>query len=166
MHRRMLVVLERIGLAIGDGRDGDQRSLALVLSYFSEFVLGVHQVKETEYMFPAAAMMDFADAAESVGRLIADHDETSILLGSLSGLCRAGALGEEERDGFLKLVRTYSKRALRHMKEEEEIFVLAGEFLSDEDKALMLRQFAKVDRGQRGAKAWEREIKRLESLLP
>jgi hemerythrin-like domain-containing protein len=161
----MLVVLEKLGDQLAGGAEVDPVFLKRVLAYFSDFLIQVHQVKESDYLFPAAAMMDFARAGECIGRLVADHDETGVLLASLGEMCHTGSLGVEERKAVTNLIRTYCKRLTRHMEEEEEVFVLLGEFLSEKDEAKMIGQFEVVDRGHPSVGEWEREVKHLESLI-
>ena len=62
--------------------------------------------------------------------------------------------------GFLNLIHTYRSRLMRNM--EEEVFVLVGEFLSEEESVSRLDNFAKIDRGQGGTTYWAREVWRLE----
>ncbi len=161
----MLIVLDELALALAAGLELQPGSMQRVFAYFSKFLVEIHQFKESEFLFPAAAMMNFANAGESIGRLIADHDETAVLLASLGAVCGIGDLPRKERVGSLTLVQNYCARLNRHMDEEEEIFVLLGEFMSEEESKLMLSQFEMIDRRHQGFGHWEREVQYLESLV-
>lgn len=154
LHRRMLTVLERIVVPVAAGAPFPASDVARLLRYFREFVEGVHHSKEDRAVYPLALSEADDQLAETVGVLVADHEETRDLLQSLMLFWEPGDLLPQERAGFCRLARTYAARMRRHMAlEEKELFpFVAGMPDSEQQRALEL--FDEVAATRRTATEW------------
>lgn len=164
MTRRMVGVLRQITNRIGGHGEFPADDVAVVLSYFREFVEHVHHSKESVALYPLAAMDGDDRVAGCVGELIADHDESKMLLHSLTLFWEPSGLLLEEQAAFAQLARTYADRLMRHMECEEETLFPAAEAVPGDDQIRMREELDAVERGVQSGRDWRREIERLEAV--
>lgn len=161
--RRMIGVL----LAVADRVEAGQRfpadDVAVVLSFFREFVECVHHAKESVVFYPFAAMAGGDAAAESVGELVADHFESKMLLHSLTVFWEPDGLRGEERKAFSELARAYGSRLRRHMDFEERVLFPVATDIPGDDRIRFLEEFETIAASQKPLEFWIGEIDRLES---
>jgi len=162
LHRRTLVVLERIAQAVERGGTFPRGDIAKVLGYLREFIEEVHHGKEDTVVYPLVLELADDDVAEEVGRLLWDHVATRDLLASLTMFAESSDPQEQERDGFCQMVRAYVQRMNRHMNLEERLLFPAVRTLDPEQIAEIARGCADATRGQRGASEWAGDIAELE----
>ncbi len=162
LHRRTLVVLERIAQAVERGGTFPRADIAKVLGYLQEFIEEVHHCKEDKVVYPLVLELADEDVAEEVGRLLADHEATRDLLASLTLFAESSDPQEQERDGFCQMVRAYVLRMKRHMNLEERHLFPAVRTLDAEQLAEIARGCAEASRGQRDASQWAGDIAELE----
>jgi hemerythrin-like domain-containing protein len=163
--RRMLVVLGAIADRTAAGLPFPSAAAATVLEFLREFAEHHHHRKESDLLFPALALHQSSDeAAERVGEVLRDHDETRELLYTLTLFWEpSGLLTAAERVGFAEVARTYRQRLLRHLDaEESSIFPLADALLPDEEQWDVARQLESRDYGAGRAAAWQVELAALE----
>ena len=162
LHRRTLVVLERIAQAVERGGTFPRGDIAKVLGYLRGFIEEVHHGKEDTVVYPLVLELADDDVAEEVGRLLWDHVATRDLLASLTMFAESSDPQEQERDGFCQMVRAYVQRMNRHMNLEERLLFPAVRKLDPEQIAEIARGCADATRGQRGASEWAGDIAELE----
>ncbi len=164
LTRRSIGVLHRLADRVEAGDPFPAADVAVVLNFFREFVELVHHQKESAVFYPFAAMTGGDDAAESVGELIADHDESKTLLHSLTVFWEPTDLLADERKAFAEVARAYGGRLLRHMETEEEFLFPSAASIPGDDRIKFLEEFEEIASGHRTAGDWEPEIARLERM--
>ncbi len=163
LTRRMLRVLEQISGRVSLGCRFPADDVAITLTYFREFLEQVHHAKESDHLYPAAMMSGTEDCAESIGSLMASHDDSKMLLHSLTLFWEPGDLLDEERTGFCDLATTYCSRLRQHIEmEEERLFPFADQLEVDE-QARLTKEFQSIGAGHRPMSFWQGEAARLET---
>lgn len=160
--RRMLGVLLGVAQRIQDGADFPSADVALVLTFFREFVEQVHHQRENLVLYPFAAMVGGEDSAEAVGQLMADHDETKVLLHSLTVFWEPNGLLEEECKAFAELARRYARRLDAHMEIEERVLFPVSTEIPGDEAIRLLEEFEQIGAGRRSCDDWNTELERLE----
>lgn len=162
--RRMIAVLRAVAVRVQEDEEFPAADVAVVLGFFRGFVELVHHQKEAAVLYPFAAMVAGEGAAEDVGALIADHDDSKLLLHSLTAFWEPGGLLAAERIAFAELARTYAQRLEGHMAiEEQRLFPLA-ETIPGDDQIRFVAEFERIAEQHRDHATWEAEIDRLESV--
>ncbi|MFO1054125.1 MAG: hemerythrin domain-containing protein [Planctomycetota bacterium] len=162
LHRRVLTVFERMARFVSSGARFPGQDVARVLRYLREFVERAHHQKESTTLYPLALAGADESIAESVGQLIAEHDETLELLQSLWLFWEPGDLRDEERVVFTTIAHTYIARLRRHMDHEEQILFPMARALDDTEAASFAERFAAACVGLRGIDAWTATVADLE----
>ncbi len=160
----MLTVLEQIAGKVSLGCLFPADDVATTLTYFREFLEQVHHTKEGHHLYPAAMMSGSEDCAEFIGNLMAGHDESKMLLHSLTLFWEPGDLLEEERTGFSDLAMTYCCRLRNHMEMEEERLFSFANCLEEEEQARLSKEFMSIGAGHRPMNFWQAEASRLEAI--
>ena len=163
LARRMLGVLECIQSGVRCGLPFPAEDVAEVLTFFREFVETVHHGKENGAIYPLALTHGDDDAAQVVGELIADHDDTRDLLRSLMLFWEPGPLLDDERDGFCELAATYASRLRRHMQLEEDVLFPQAQVMTEAEEARAVRVFRRAAATRRDAGWWRERITALEA---
>ncbi len=162
--RRGLSVLR--GLA--DQVDADLRfpaaPVAAVAGFLREFAEHQHHRKEESLLLAMLAAHGADEAAEGVGELLRDHEETRELLYTLTLFWEpTHALTAEESTAFVQVARTYADRLERHMAlEEAHFFPLADRVIPGDEQIDLAAQFISVDVGRRTRSQWAEVIGALE----
>ncbi len=165
LHRRALTLLEETAQRVERGGVFPAADVAILLMYFREFLEAVHQRRESEWFFPAAVMYGPDSAAEWVGRIVGEHEENKLLLRSLMMFWGPGDLLDEERTGFVQLVRTYVCRLRRHLDQEERRLFPVARLIPRAEQEAMGEQFAAIGTQRRTIAQWTREVERLERAI-
>jgi hemerythrin-like domain-containing protein len=154
LHRRMLVLLERMARSVENGEPFPAADMAEVLGFFREFVETFHHAKEDHALYPLA--LSYGDEAdvELVGRLVADHQDTRELLQSLTLFWEPGDLRDEERSGFATLACAYARRMRRHMEIEEVALFPRAERLAQHEIEAAIAEATRGLPARRDLVAW------------
>jgi hemerythrin-like domain-containing protein len=161
----MVRVLGALAARVATGDSIPAADVGSILGFFRDFVEGVHHRKEAEVLYPAALLLGGDTGAEAIGRLVADHDESKMLLHSLWLFWEPNGLRAAERAAFAELARVYASRLGRHMDEEEERLFPIARRIPPDDQLRLVDEFAALGAGARSTEHWEREVGRLERSL-
>ncbi|MEZ5966484.1 MAG: hemerythrin domain-containing protein [Planctomycetota bacterium] len=162
--RRAVAVLRRITLEVGAGARFPAAAVAAVAGFLREFAEHQHHRKEESLLLATLAAHSADDAAENVGELLRDHEETRELLYTLTLFWEpTHALTGEESCAFVQVARTYADRIERHMAEEEcRFFPLADRVIPGDEQLDLRERFASLDAGRRTRAQWTEVIAELE----
>lgn len=162
--RRAVVVLRSITLAVEAGARFPAAAVASVAGFLREFAEHQHHSKEESLLLATLAAHGADDAAEDVGELLRDHEETRELLYTLTLFWEPiHALTADESCAFVQVARTYSDRIERHMTLEEALFFpLADRMIPGDEQLDLLREFTAADVGRRTRAEWAEVIAALE----
>lgn len=162
--RRMLDVLLALARRVESGAEFPVDDAAIVLSFFREFVEQVHHRRENLVIYPFAAMVGGEGSAEMVGRLMADHDETKLLMHSLTVFWEPDGLLPDERRSFAEVARTYANRMLKHMEFEERVLFPVAIDIPGDEAIRLVREFDRIGVDRRSCDEWIVELERLERV--
>lgn len=139
--------------------------MAAVARFLREFAEHQHHRKEESLLLATLAAHGADEAAENVGVLLRDHEETRELLYTMTLFWEPiHALTHEEARAFVQVARTYAERIERHMDEEEvRFFPLADRAIPGDEHVDLLERFAEVDVGHPSWQQWNEVIAALEA---
>ncbi|MCA8940928.1 MAG: hemerythrin domain-containing protein [Planctomycetes bacterium] len=161
--RRMLDVLLALARRVEAGADFPSGDAAAILSFFREFVEQVHHRRENLVIYPFAAMVGGEESAEIVGQLMADHDETKLLMHSLTVFWEPNGLLPDERRSFAEVARTYANRLLKHMEIEERVLFPVATDIPGDEAIRLVGEFERIGVDRRSCEDWVVELERLEA---
>lgn len=166
--RRATTILRRLANRVETGLPFPSDAVAAVVGFLREFAEHQHHRKEESLLLATLAAHGADEAAEQVGDLLRDHEETRELLYTLTLFWEPSpVLTAEESAAFVQVAQTYTDRLERHMAAEETLFFPLAERLIPGDEQLDLRaQFAAADAGRRTRAAWAELIVSLEIDWP
>jgi hemerythrin-like domain-containing protein len=161
--RRAVGVLRGLAARVA-AREFPAAAIAEVAAFLREFAEHQHHRKEQSLLLATLAAHGADEAAEDVGELLRDHEETRELLYTLTLFWEpAPALTPEESRAFVEVARTYADRLERHMElEESRFFPLADRVIPGDEQIDLQRGFAAIDAGRRTRAAWAQAIAALE----
>jgi hemerythrin-like domain-containing protein len=147
-HDLMLGVVDTVARALdAGGHLADQAFWCDVIAFFRDFAEDRHHAKEEGALFPVLEMR----GADRVGGISLDalrreHQEGRTLVGSLAALhARLDRPTPEVRTAFLRAVREYCARLVRHVaRENESVLPVADRLLSASDQREVLKTFLAV----------------------
>jgi len=163
--RRGVAVLRRIIADVETGAGFPATALAEVVGFLREFAEHQHHRKEESLLLATLAAHGAEDAAESVGGLLRDHEETRELLYTLTLFWEPShAITAEEARAFVQVANTYADRIERHMAHEERaLFPLADRLIPGDEHLDLRTRFAAADVGRRTTGQWSELIAALET---
>lgn len=166
--RRVIVVLRRMAASVELGMHFPAADVAAVAGFLREFAEHQHHSKEESLLLATLAAHGAEDAAEGVGELLRDHEETRELLYTLTLFWEPShALTPAEAVAFAQVAQTYTDRLDRHMTSEEaRYFPLADRLIPGDEQLDLLKQFATFDEGRRTRAAWSVMVADLEQRWP
>ena len=159
-HRRIemfLAALERVAEVISAPLSEDARAgLKSALQYFRE-AAPKHTADEEESLFPRLRLSPNSDLHATLAKLSAlenEHRRADVLhaeVDALGSKCLSdGLLGGSEAARFRNAVTELASIYKEHIRiEDEEVFLVAGRILADDEKSAIAREMA-VRRGVSG----------------
>ena len=159
-------MLRQLASEVETGARFPAASIAAVAGFLREFAEHQHHRKEESLLLATLAAHGADEAAEGVGELLRDHEETRELLYTLTLFWEpTHALTAEESAAFVQVARTYADRLERHMAlEEAHFFPLADRVIPGDEQIDLQAQFAAADVGRRTRAQWADVIRPLEQV--
>ncbi|MDX1412378.1 MAG: hemerythrin domain-containing protein [Nitrospirales bacterium] len=156
---RAVTVLERVGQDLEEGKTVDSNWLVWLVDFFSNFVDGCHHEKEEHGLFPLLEQHGIPREGGPVGMMIQEHEQGRDLIRALS------FMSESERERIPEIIRRYSVLLRGHIKKENEVlFHLAEQVLSDQAQRELAQAFHAMEKRNVGAGVHQRFIAELEQL--
>jgi hemerythrin-like domain-containing protein len=162
--RRAVAVLRKITAAVEAGGPFPSRAVSQVASFLREFAEHQHHAKEESLLLATLAAHGAEQAAEKIGALLREHQDTRELLYTLTLFWEpTDSLTRDEARAFARVARTYADRIERHMADEEvRFFPLAERAIPGDEQLDLQAQFAAADAGRRTRAEWTAVIAALE----
>jgi hemerythrin-like domain-containing protein len=159
-HTVVLMVvraMEREAQTIRDGGPVHDGDVAKMVDFTREFTDGCHHAKEEKVLFPTLQERSPV-AGGPVSVMLREHDQgrghvraiTEALPKAAAGDADAAAIVADNLAGYSALLRGHIE------KENQVLFPLAEQTLSDEDKTLLAREFARIEEEETEAGVHER----------
>ncbi|HLU40347.1 MAG TPA: hemerythrin domain-containing protein [Planctomycetota bacterium] len=154
--RRGLAELRRLADQVDAGMRFPADAVASVARFLREFAEHQHHRKEESLLLATLAAHGADDAAEGVGELLRDHEESRALFYTLILFWEpTQPLTAEESAAFVQVARTYADRLERHMEvEESRFFPLADRVIPGDEQVDLSARFQEIDAGRRTRSQW------------
>ena len=151
--------------AVASGAPFPGDDLAALIRFLRECAEHQHHRKEESMLLVTLAARGDDDAAEGVGELLRDHEETRELVYMLTLFWDpTHDLPEDGRAAFTQVARTYCDRIERHMAHEEaNFFPLAERMIPGDEKLDLMREFDAIDHDRPSVAHWAAELDRLQT---
>jgi hemerythrin-like domain-containing protein len=165
-----LSILDRIGNdAEKAGRIENPDHLKQLMEFFKIFVDTCHHTKEEELLFPALEEVGVSRGSGPIGVMLKEHQQGREYVAKISDSLTKYLDGDKEAVGALvKSARAYIALLTQHIdKENNVLFPLAEQNLSDEKQAALWEGFEKIETEKIGAgkhEAFHRMIESLEKI--
>lgn len=160
---RVLAVLERLTESRGEI---SIEVWSKAVDFIRNFADRCHHLKEEKVFFPALAERGVPLEGGPIGVMLMEHEEGR---GYVRAMSEALALGEKDPDAAKKALvqnaRPYLRLLREHiMKEDQILFQMAEEILTDEEQKKLLREFEEHEAEEIGAGVHERFLLIAEEL--
>ena len=157
--RRAVAILRSIAESVTAGASFPSDDFAALIRFLRECAEHQHHRKEESLLLVTLAA-DADDAAEDVGGLLRDHEETRELVYMLTLFWDPiHDLPAEGRAAFTQVAGTYADRIERHMAHEEaNFFPLAERMIPGDEKLDLVREFAAIDHDRPTTEHWAQQL--------
>ncbi len=147
---RVLAALETQAKSILAGGLFDTERSKETIRFIREFADHYHHAKEEDQLFPAMERCGFSREAGPIAVMLAEHDD-----GRSHVKRMAGAVEDPDREAagedYAKAARNFVDLLRNHiMKEDEILYPMADQGLSEADQADLLVRFRQVEEEQFG----------------
>jgi hemerythrin-like domain-containing protein len=131
-----------------------------LVDFFLNFVDRCHHAKEERHLFPKMRERGGPAQGDLIDRLLREHDEARGLVKTIAGALPKAVSGETEPIHILgDSLRAYARLLRAHMDQENELlFAMADETLTQHDADLLTMEFERVEQEEIGAGAHERYL--------
>jgi len=164
---RMVEVIDHLAREIGAGRSVAGEELRQVLDFIENFADRCHHAKEDETLFPLLAERGVPDEKGGpIGTMSSEHERSRALTREIAANLELYDSGDT---GAAKVIAdsaaAYARLLRPHLdKEEEVLFAIAEEVLTDEDTAKLVVAFAQLEEEHLGPDGKDRYIELVEEL--
>ncbi|MCA9606096.1 MAG: hemerythrin domain-containing protein [Myxococcales bacterium] len=158
---RAMGVLERIAEAYGEDPGGTLDDARAMVEFLRGFAEELHHAKEEAFLFPAMEEAGHSRHAGPIGVMLMEHDDGRGLIAEMLNAFEDPAAGA---DTFEAAALSFAEMIRNHiLKEDEILFPLAEETLSDHVRARLVERMAHHDEVLHG-KEYQRQLAVLAEL--
>lgn len=163
---RMLDVTEEVARRLDGGESVPGETLGGLLEFFRLFADRCHHGKEEELLFPLLEKKGLPRAGGPIGVMLHEHEDGRALVGQMAAAGEACSKGDAAARGrWAEAARGYSGLLRQHIfKENNILFMLAENLLSDAEQAELARAFEKVEEERMGPGTHQRLHALMEKL--
>ena len=136
------------------------------IDFFQKFADRCHHGKEEHHLFPALEVRGFSRERGPTGVLLCEHEHGRQHLLAMARAVEKAIAGDREAvQRFAAQARAYVALLRQHIdKEDQCLFPMADEVLSDQDQLRLLESFGKVESGEMGAGTHEKYLRIADEL--
>ncbi len=163
----MLDVTDEVVRRIDAGDRIPPETLTDLLEFFRQFADRCHHGKEEDLLFPLLEAKGMPREEGPIGVMLVEHDQGRSLVRQMAGAAQnytddLGGAGELWADA----ARSYSTLLRQHIhKENDVLFMVADNLLSDEDQAKLAAEFEKAEIEKMGPGTHERLHELMDRLM-
>lgn len=168
-HDLILMMLQIVDAACVRMEEGDKINpdhLADMVDFIRNFADRCHHAKEEKLLFPALRQSGIGKENGPIGVMLAEHEEGRFFVKGMSEALVEMKAGDNVAAGkFIADAGGYVKLLDGHiMKENNILFRMADERLTDEQQKELLKEFDRVEREEIGAGVHEKYHEMLHQL--
>jgi len=164
---KMLDGLERLNEALRTNPAGSKETLQGFVEFFQLFADRCHHGKEEDLLFPLLERRGLPRAGGPIGVMLFEHDHGRELLREMAAA--AETFDKKPQDAarqWVQAAQRYCQLLRDHiLKENEVLFRMAEQILTDEEQTALAAAFEKAEIEKMGAGTHERLHARMEQLL-
>ena len=144
----------------------DASAARQVIDFFRNFGDRCHHTKEERFLFPLMEARGFAGEYGPIDRMLYEHMLGRQYLDALARATEAVATGNQEAvERFAYQARDYSYWLRGHIvKEDQRLFPLANQSLTEKDQTVLLRAFQKAEAHEMGEGTHEKYLQIADQL--
>ena len=160
---RVLAVLERVAEA---PQEASWATWGKVIDFIRNFADKCHHLKEEKILFPTLQRHGIPCEGGPIGVMLVEHEEGRGYLRLMTlALELAEEVPETARETLVQNARSYLRLLREHIRKEEEVlFEMADEALTQEEQNKLAREFEEHEAKEIGAGVHERYLKIAEEL--
>ncbi len=164
---KMLDVADRVAEQLDNGATIDPRTLNGLLEFFTLFADKCHHGKEEELLFPLMEEKGIPREGGPIGVMLHEHDLGRAFVRLMRDQCKTYADGDTAAGPrWAEAARGYTALLRQHIQKENDIlFVMAENALSDEEQARLAEEFERVETEKMGEGTHERLHALMEQLI-
>jgi hemerythrin-like domain-containing protein len=154
-HEHILVMLDVVGTVcdrLERGEKVDNTHLAQIIDFIRGFADGCHHAKEEHVLFPALEAAGIPREGGPIGVMLNEHVMGRNFVKNMDGaLGRMGAGDSAAARLFVGNARGYAQLLANHIhKENNVLFVMADQHLTEKDQERVGAGFERVEREETG----------------
>lgn len=154
-HELIIIMLQVLDAACGkieEGMKPDYAHLADMIDFFINFADRCHHAKEEKLLFPAMEQVGIGNDSGPIGVMLAEHSEGRYFVRGMKEALAELIAGDSVAAGkFIADAGGYVTLLDGHiMKENNILFRMADERLSDKQQQELLKEFDRVEREEIG----------------
>lgn len=151
---RMLKILEAIAQRLEGGQEVSSQVLERCLDFIRSFADSCHHGKEEDLLFPALEAHGIPKGGGPIGVMLVEHNEGRKFVAALAdALQMYESSPEQARGGLVENARGYARLLAQHIPKEDNIlYPMAEQALSEAEKGRLLASFEEVERDRIGGK--------------
>jgi hemerythrin-like domain-containing protein len=150
---QVLNCLEKMAHQCIEDKALDAAAARQIVDFFQTFADHCHHAKEEEYLFPLLEARGFVRAHGPTGVMLYEHELGRLYLRSMAAVIERAAKGElDALRLFAGQARSYVELLRGHIaKEDQRLFPMANQRLTDQDQQILLDAFDDVENHQQHA---------------
>jgi hemerythrin-like domain-containing protein len=136
------------------------------VDFIRNFADRCHHLKEEKLFFPALEERGIPNEGGPIGMMLMEHEEGRGYVRAMAGALDGWEKGQEASQAVvIENARAYVRLLREHIQKEDEIlFHMADEVLTQGDQDLLLRQFEEREAKEIGTGVYEKYLKIAEEL--
>ncbi len=164
---KMLEAAEEIATRLERKQEALPQHLGDLLEFFRLFADQCHHGKEEELLFPLLEKKGLPRQGGPIGVMLYEHDHGRALIAEMREAAEAFAAGNSEAGArWAHAARRYIALLREHIHKENEIlFRMAEQMLSETEQAELARQFDRVEEEKIGRGTHERLHRMMDELI-
>lgn len=162
----VLDILDKLSQRIRTGQEIKVEDLDQLLEILKEYVDRNHHGKEEEIFFPALEKLGLSRESGPVGVMLMEHDNgRQYIQGMRDAVAEFKAGNSEALKKFATYASYYTELMNEHIyKENNILYPMSDMHLSQEEKSLILEDFANIEKERIGTGKAEEYLRRISDL--
>lgn len=165
-HRTIEKVLTLVEKLVAGSVEVSLETWGKTVDFIRNFADKCHHLKEEKVLFPFLETKGIPRDGGPIGMMLLEHEEGRAYVRAMAeALSRGGEDPDATKGVLIENAGAYLRMLKQHiMKEDEVLFPMADEALSDEEQKMLLREFEEHEAREIGAGVHEKYAKTAQEL--